>query len=74
MEIYFNIYDRIINNYDLKNKNYEILMNKNKIYNFNKIVIEDINLVINEDKIEHKFRYIYDIYNKMEISLQIHLF
>ena len=40
MEIYFNISNNIINNYNIKNKNYEILMNINNIYDNNEKVIK----------------------------------
>jgi len=40
-------------------------MNKNNIYNYNEIVIQDINEILNEKKIENKMKFIYNIYDKM---------
>ena len=64
MEIYYNIYNNIINIYKL-NKSHEIIMNINNLYNFNEIIIKDINKIINENSIENKFKSLYNIYNKM---------
>ena len=65
LEIYYNINKNIIKNYNKKNKNYEVLMNINNIYYYNEIVKKDINQIINENKIENKIKYIYNIYDKM---------
>ena len=54
-----------MNNYNIKNKNYEILMNINNLYNNNEKIIKDINEIINENNIENKIKYIYNIYDKM---------
>ena len=58
MEIYYNINNNISSSYDIKNKNYEILTNMNNIYNYNEKIKEDINQIINENKIENKVKYI----------------
>ena len=46
-------------------------MNTNNIYNYNKIIIKDINEIINEGKIENKIKYIFDIYKKMTTANEI---
>jgi len=68
MEIYYNINNDIMNNYNRKNKNYEILMNINNISNNNEIIIKDINDIIKEYQIENKIKLIYKIYDKMMIK------
>ena len=65
MEIYYNINNNIINNYDKKYKNYEKLINIKNIDNYNKIIIKDIDEIINENKIENKIKNLYNIYDKM---------
>ena len=64
IEIYYRICENIINNYNIKNRNYEILKNMKEIINKN--IIKDINNVINENEIKNKFIKIIDIYNKMK--------
>ena len=46
----------IINNYDVKNVNYELLQNINKVHSFNINVIEDLNKINNENDILYKFK------------------
>ena len=69
---YYIIIKDIINNYDIKNRNYKILYNIKEIYNNNDI-IKDINKINNENNIINKFNYIYNIYKeiKNEIKLKI---
>ena len=62
LENYFNISEYIINNYDNKQINYEILYNINNIYN-NKF-IDDIDYIIKENY-NNKFTKILDINEKM---------
>ena len=68
IEIYNNISKNIIKN---KNRNYEILKNKNEIINYNKIIINDIKEIINDNDINNKFKKIikrYDESNNYIIS------
>ena len=65
MKIYYNLNNNIMNNYNKRNKNFEILMNINNIYNNNELIIKDITEIINENKIENKIKYLYNIYDKM---------
>jgi len=63
MEIYYKIGNDIINKYERRNRNYEILQNILEIKN-NKI-IEDINEINNENDLKNKINSILNIYNKM---------
>ncbi len=63
IEEYYNIYNNIIKNYDIKNRNYEIFYNLNNINN--DIIIKDLKEIINENNIINKFTKIYNIYDKM---------
>ena len=63
MEIYYNIYNDIVNNYENKNRNYELIKSINEINNNN--IIKDLNEINNEDYIIDQFSNIINIYNKM---------
>ena len=65
IEIYYKIYSDIINNYDYnnKNRNYQILKNISDIKD--KIIIQDMNEIVQENKKSLKFCKIYEIFNKM---------
>ena len=65
IEIYYKITNNFMNNYNIRNKNYILLMNINNINDYNKKIIKDIDNIINENIIENKFVYISDIYEKM---------
>ena len=65
MNNYYKLEEYLINNYNKKEINYEILYNINKIINYNDIIINDINTINNENNIQNKFNYINDIYNKI---------
>ena len=65
LEVYNNICNNIINK-NLKNKNYQILVNINEISIFNNLIIFDLDKIINENKIENKIKYLYEMYEKME--------
>ena len=55
MEIYYNIYNNIINKYNSENINYEILYNINEFNKYNNNIIKDINKIINDNNINNKF-------------------
>jgi len=65
IDIYYSISNNIINSNNIKNRNYQILININNIIKYNNTIINDINNIINENNINIKFRYLYEIYNKM---------
>ena len=63
LEIFYNINNDIINNIDIKNRNYELISNLTKIYNNN--IIKDLEKIVNENNINYKINNILDIYQKM---------
>ena len=65
MEIYYNIYNNIINKYNSENINYEILYNINEFNKYNNNIIKDINKIINDNNINNKFNNIINTYYKM---------
>ena len=74
MDNYYKLEEYIINSYNKKERNYEILYNIDKIINYNNTIINDINQINNEYNIQNKFNYINNIYNKInnnEIQLTI---
>ena len=62
MEIYYKISYKYINN---KNRNYEILRNKNELINYNNKIIKDIKEIINEINIKNKFKNLMNIYENI---------
>ena len=74
MSSYYKLEEYIINNYATNERNYEKLYNIIELTNFNNIIINDINNIDNEQKIENKFNNIFNIYNqinKNEIKLLV---
>ena len=65
LDIYYNINKSIIKNNNIRNRNYQILININNINKYNNDIINDINNIINENNMNIKFKYLYEIYNKM---------
>ena len=65
MNIYYKINEDIINNYNIKNRNYEILYNLNKIKEDN--IEKELENIINSD-IKNKFNNIFNIYTKMNFD------
>jgi hypothetical protein len=68
LELYFNICDNIIKNLDKKERNYYSVMNTQNINDFNEIIFEDIEKILNENNIDNKNNLISNIYNKMIIN------
>ena len=54
MEKYYNMISDIINNYEKKNENYQLLMNLNNIKHNNENIIKDIDKIINEITLKKK--------------------
>lgn len=69
LEKYYSIYKSIINNYDIKKRNYWMLKNLKNI-NFNSL-FNDIDIIINEKDINKKIESIFGIYNKMNYKNNI---
>ena len=72
-EKYYEMEKYMINNYDIKNRNYEILFNLNEITNNNDIIVNDIKEIINKDNIKDKVNNILNIYNKINLENEIRL-
>ena len=65
IEKYFSICNNVVNNYDNEKRNYHNYFNLNEIKRSNNNIINDINNIINEKKLNCKFNYINDIYCKI---------
>ena len=65
LEIFYKMNEEIINNYDFKNNNYQIIKNINTINDYDKTIIEDINKIILENKSDIKLKYIDNLYEEM---------
>ena len=63
---YYKIYEDIINNYDDKNKNYEILCNLNKIKYNN--INQELDNIIKSESISRRFKSIYNMYVQMNLD------
>ena len=74
VEIYYKIQYNIINNFNFKKRNFQILNNINNIPQYNKSILFDINKVINEVSISKQFINLIEIYDKKnnfnEVSLK----
>ena len=64
MKNYLEIYNELINNYQIRNRNYEMFKNINYIQNI--IHFEEIDKIINNNNIFFQFENIINILNKME--------
>ena len=64
IEIYYDICNNIIINYDMKKMNDEKLENLNQIINDD--ILNDLNNIINDNNINNKFKKIIEINNKMK--------
>ena len=63
--IYYKIYQNLINNYKKNKKNYEIIQNIHEFINYNNIIKNDIEKIINDKDINIQFMNIMNIYNKI---------
>ena len=66
MNIYYKINEDIINNYDTKNRNYEIIDYLNKFQNYN--IIEELYEIMYSLTITDKFNNLFNLYRKMNID------
>jgi len=67
-EIYYNIYDDMITGYEIQKRNFQILQNLNDINEYNIVFNKEIDLIIKEQQINHKFEKIMNIYDKMNLN------
>ena len=68
IDYYFNIYNNIINNYEIRKKNFVILKNINDMKIFHENFINNINTIINDKDIKSKFINIIEIPNKIDFK------
>jgi hypothetical protein len=68
LDLYYNIYNNILNNYNEHKKNYEILQNINAFNNYNNIIINDIKQILDDSNDFSKCKNIINMYNKMNTN------
>ena len=61
IEIYYNIMNDLFQNFNKKNRNFEILFNLNNFKNYE--IFDDIDKIIEEENSEIKLNYLLDLYN-----------
>ena len=67
MEKYYAINNSILNNYNLRNRNYEIFSNLNNINSINNNqLIKDLRDIIIGTDLSSKFNKIYNLYNRIK--------
>ena len=54
LDLYYNLYDNMINNYEIKSRNYSILQNVIDINDSNKYLLNKIKKIINNKNIKNK--------------------
>ena len=60
---YYKIYSNFVNNYDMININYQILININEILKYNKIILNDIDEIFEEPFDNQNVNKLIDLYN-----------
>ena len=65
IEIYFNICNEVVNDYETKNRNYQLLMNIKELEKYKLDLFKDVDKIIKDDNIFDKFNDIMDIGYKM---------
>lgn len=65
MKTYYFINNNIINDYDIQNKNYQILHNIHELNVYSNIIIQDMNKMINENDIINKINILIEMDYKM---------
>ena len=65
IEIYYNLCNDILNNFEIKKKNYYILQNIKEIFNYIEIIKKDLNKINNENNLNNKIKNIINISNAM---------
>ena len=70
---YYKFVENIINNFDLKKRNYQILKNLNEIINNNNNIIKELNPINNRNDINDKISNIVNIYIKLNHNINMHI-
>ena len=68
IEAYYQIYNDIIENYEIQNRNYQILQNINYMSKYNDGLINELDIIIDDDNIYSKFEKIINIYNQIYLN------
>ena len=71
LEVIYKINNDIINNYEKKNKNYQIYKNIFSINEYNKEIMKDIEQIITANNNIQKFEYIEKMYHHMTVKNEI---
>ena len=66
IDSYYNICKSLFNRFDLKRKNYQLVMSLNNLNKYNQSISDDIDAILNT-KIENKFNVLYKMSEKMKI-------
>jgi hypothetical protein len=66
LDIYYNINLNLIKIYKKKFRNYQLLKNVSNIFNTNNLILNDINKIINSNKLIDVLNNSFDLYNKMK--------
>ena len=64
-DIYFRIYQDIINSYENKKRNYSLLQNIRDMNKYNNDFIKDMNNILEQKNISDKFNEMITLYNKI---------
>lgn len=65
IKLFYKIYEDIIDNYEIKNRNFIILRNINYINNYQEAFIDNLNKIINDDYISKTFDNIISLYSQI---------
>ena len=65
INLYNQTFKNMVNNYEDKNVNYQIIQNIKEILDFKKCISNDILTIINENDINKRFKYVMDLNYKM---------
>ena len=67
LDIYYKIVNNVMTTYNERHKNYITVRSINNLNNFNKSIIDDIEKIVNESKIENKMIGVFRIYDSLKI-------
>ena len=65
LEIYYNINDGLLKNFEKKNRNFQLFKNMNEIINNNFNILKELNVIKNENNKIKFFNYAFNIYEQM---------
>ena len=68
LDSYYEIYNNMIINFDVRKRNYSSLQNINDIKLYNKSFMQKITEIINDNNIKTKFNDLLDLFNKMSFN------